>query len=53
MNENKMIDNIDDEDYIVGLDIGIFKIVVVIGEILFDGVIRVLGIGVFFLKGVN
>ena len=48
-----MTDNIDDEDYIVGLDIGTSKTVVVIGETLPDGVIRVLGTGVSPSKGAN
>lgn len=48
-----MSDNRDELDTVVGLDIGTSKTVAVIGEILPDGVIKVLGTGVSPSKGVD
>ena len=48
-----MSDNTNELDTIVGLDIGTSKTVAVIGEMLPDGVIKVLGTGVAPSKGVD
>lgn len=42
-----------DRKLVVGLEIGIVKVVVLVGEVLFDGMVNIIGVGSCLLCGMD